>query len=194
MLFAALLEFYGALGDAALGKPRGYAARKASAAVAFARAAGCDEMTCDALAFAGTLHAVGAIGRPRPDSWDVPVLGARRCERIPALPRETAEYVRAQAEAWDGTGVPDQLRWDAIPLGAQLLALADLVLTCDDSDVALDRVNAASGRSLDPAVAALFAGARRSETPLEPVALPERALDPARCDAAALFEDIAAFL
>lgn len=190
--FAAVLTFYGALGDAAAGNARGFAARKAGAAVAFARIAGFDAPSCDALAFAGTLHAIGAIGATEAQRWDVPVLGARICAEMPALPRETAELVRAQSERWDGTGFPDQLRWDAIPLGAQLLLLAEIALRQDDLEDALDIVNVESGRSLSPEIVKIFATWARDAGSVEPVRLPHSVLRVNEGDADALFERLAA--
>lgn len=190
--FSAVLACYGALGDAAALNPRGFAARKAGAAVAFAGLAGLSATTCDALAFAGTLHAIGAIGATEMQRWDVPVFSAHLCEEIAALPSGTAELVRAQAECWDGTGFPDQLRWKAIPDAAQFLLLADLALRAQDEDDALDRVNVESGRALSPRVAQVFIRWQRAGNAVTPVALPSAALDAAFCDADALFERIAA--
>ncbi|HUY41229.1 MAG TPA: hypothetical protein VMV82_06640 [Candidatus Dormibacteraeota bacterium] len=189
-LVATILALYGALGDAACGNPRGFAARKAGAAVAFAEAAGVDAGTRDALAFAATLHAVGAIGNAQ--GGDAPVLAARRCAQIAALPPATAELVRAQAEHWDGTGFPDQLRWDAVPFPAQLLLLAEIVLRSTGEDEALERVNAESGRALAPPVAAAYAAwALHGGGAVEPVVLPYAALDAGACDPGALFELVA---
>lgn len=190
--FAAVLTFYGALGDAAAGNARGFAARKAGVAVAFARLAGLDASSRDALAFAGTLHAVGAIGVTEARREDVPVLGARICAGIAALPRETAELVRAQCERWDGTGFPDALRWNAIPLGAQLLLLAEVALRQDDLEDALDVANVESGRSLSPEVVRIFIAWARDGGVVEPVQLPHSALCVTEGDADALFERITA--
>lgn len=158
--YAEALSCYGGAGDAAYGNPPGFAARKAAAAVAFARVAELPQETVDALYFAGILHAVGAIGTDpasRTARWDVPALGAGICARIPALPSSTANLIRWQAECWDGTGYPDQLRWESIPLAAQFLLLAEMRLRAQDADEAFERVNAESGRSVAPAAAAVYA-------------------------------------
>lgn len=188
---AAVLACYGALGDAAAGNPRGFAARKAGAAVAFARVAGLSAATSDALAFAGTLHAIGAIGATPDERWDVPVFGARLCDEIAALPRATAELVRAQSECWDGTGYPDQLCWESVSDAASLLLLADLVLRASDDEEAAARVNAESGRMLSPQTAHVFVQWQRAGHAIDPVRLPARALDAALCDPSALFDAIA---
>ncbi len=39
--------------------------------------------------------------------------------------QEVAKILRHHHEKWDGTGYPDQLRGDAIPLGARIMAVID---------------------------------------------------------------------
>jgi response regulator RpfG family c-di-GMP phosphodiesterase len=160
---AGVLAFYGAVGDAACGNRLGFAHSKACTAVSLARVAGCDAGECDALYFAGVLHAIGALGNPayrkgerlserlaRMESWDSPALGARVCAQIAALPAQTADLVRWQAECWDGTGYPDQLRWHGIPQNAMLLALADAFVRAADPEEALATVAMESGRAYGP--------------------------------------------
>ncbi|MBV8583913.1 MAG: hypothetical protein JO241_07940 [Candidatus Eremiobacteraeota bacterium] len=167
--FADVLTAYGAIGDAACGNPPGLARRKASTAVSLARVAECEPHECDAMYFAGLLHAVGAVGNPayrkderlserlaRMESWDTPSMGAQICEHIPALPAQTADIVRWQAECWDGTGYPDQLRWHGIPRPAMLLALADTVVRAADPEEALTAVAMQSGRAFSPDMTRTF--------------------------------------
>jgi response regulator RpfG family c-di-GMP phosphodiesterase len=162
-LMADVLSWYGAAGDAATGNTPGFSASKASLAGAFARIGELPEHLANALAFAGTLHAAGAIGNAayrkgeplseraaRMERWDVPAQGARICEAIAALPVETADMVRWQAESWDGTGFPDQLRWHGIPKASQYLALADRFLRQADPDEALRAIAFDSGRAFNP--------------------------------------------
>jgi putative nucleotidyltransferase with HDIG domain len=42
-----------------------------------------------------------------------------------SLFRECARYVRGHHERWDGTGYPDGLQGESIPLGARIIAVAD---------------------------------------------------------------------
>jgi response regulator RpfG family c-di-GMP phosphodiesterase len=88
--------------------------------------------------------------------WDFPADGARICAGIAALPPQVADWVRWQAEAWDGTGFPDQLRWQGIPPCAQLLQLADLVARAADPDETLGVVGGMAGRTIGPEYANLF--------------------------------------
>jgi len=39
--------------------------------------------------------------------------------------RDCARFVRGHHERWDGTGYPDQLAGESIPLGARIIAVAD---------------------------------------------------------------------
>jgi response regulator RpfG family c-di-GMP phosphodiesterase len=164
-----VLAWYGALGDAVIGNPPGFAVRKASLAYAFCEIANLSEAERKAAYFAGLLHAVGAIGnaafrkgerlperQARMESWDIPAQGARFCEELLALPAETADMVRWQAECWDGTGFPDQLRWHGIPIAAQMLGLADTFLRQADPEEALGYIGMNSGRAFSPDAARTF--------------------------------------
>jgi response regulator RpfG family c-di-GMP phosphodiesterase len=166
---ADVLALYGAIGDAACGNPPGFARKKATVAVSLARVAQLDPPECDAIYFAGILHAVGAIGNAayrkganlparlaRIETWDVPALGARACAQITALPAATADIVRWQSECWDGTGYPDQLRWYGIPRSAMVLALADGFVRASDPEEALVAVGVQSGRAYHPDLATTF--------------------------------------
>jgi HD-GYP domain-containing protein (c-di-GMP phosphodiesterase class II) len=53
-----------------------------------------------------------------------PVLGAEVIGKFESY-RSGVALVRSHHEAWDGSGYPDQLRGDAIPMGARILAVAD---------------------------------------------------------------------
>lgn len=88
--------------------------------------------------WAALLHDIGklvldrqilAAARPlTPEEWAVvrrhPVLGAAIIEDIPGLER-VASYIRHHHERWDGTGYPDGLRGEAIPMGARIVAVVD---------------------------------------------------------------------
>jgi putative two-component system response regulator len=53
-----------------------------------------------------------------------PTHGANVVERFAAY-RQGSTFVRHHHEAWDGTGYPDKLVGEAIPLGARILAVVD---------------------------------------------------------------------
>ncbi|HEY8312800.1 MAG TPA: HD domain-containing phosphohydrolase [Candidatus Baltobacteraceae bacterium] len=134
---AELLALFGTVADVVAGDAPDDGIAIASLAVAIASIAGLPEKDRDALFWAALLRNAGAFGNPGlrkgdPLSersatmlrWDVPADGARTCAAIAALPEGTADLVRWQAEAWDGTGFPDQLRWNGIPKAAQTLHIA----------------------------------------------------------------------
>ena len=167
--FADVLALYGAIGDAVCGNPLGFARKKAATAVSLAQSAQTEPALCNAVYFAGMLHAIGAIGNAsfrkgerlserlaRMESWDVPAQGARFCQELEALPPATADLVRWQAECWDGTGYPDQLRWHGIPPCAMLLALADAYARAPETEDILPAVAMQSGRAYGPEIARTF--------------------------------------
>lgn len=87
----------------------------------------------------GYLHDIGKVGIPdgilfkagplTPEEWDVMKSHAERGERIcsnmrslvPVLP-----IIRSHHERWDGSGYPDGLKGEEIPLLARILQLADI--------------------------------------------------------------------
>ena len=87
----------------------------------------------------------------------------RRLRRRPPL-------VRHHHEAWDGTGYPDGLAGEAIPLGARILAVADTfdALTSDRPyrdglavEAALQILENGAGRQWDARIVAALADALR---------------------------------
>lgn len=53
-----------------------------------------------------------------------PVMGYNMLKFIPGL-KEVAKIVRHHHENWDGTGYPDKLAGNDIPLGARVVAITD---------------------------------------------------------------------
>jgi putative two-component system response regulator len=103
-----------------------------------------DEIT--ALRRAGVVHDVGKIavpdaillkpGRPTEDEWKLirehPVVGERICAPLKSF-RLVLPIIRHHHEKLDGSGYPDGLRGDAIPLTARVLQIVDVydALTTD---------------------------------------------------------------
>lgn len=158
-----VLAFFGMVADYAAGSAPEEGERIAAVATAMAKLAGTSEQDLNALYFAARLRNIGVLGnaalaKGEPLSeretamsgWDVPADGARICERIAALPEGTAEIVRWQAECWDGTGYPDQLRWAGIPKPAHLLHIARAYVRNTEPEEALSAITMESGRSFAP--------------------------------------------
>ncbi len=106
-------------------------------AAMLARAIGLEEGTVLHIEYAGLLHDVGKIGIPDELLHKVgrftqaeqelmqshAVLGEEILQSIAM--RDILPWVRHHHERWDGSGYPDGLAGDEIPLGARILALAN---------------------------------------------------------------------
>jgi diguanylate cyclase (GGDEF)-like protein/putative nucleotidyltransferase with HDIG domain len=94
-----------------------------------------------------------------------PVVGAEILQRV-QFPYPVVPIVRSHHEKWDGSGYPDGLSGEDIPIGARILAVADCLdaLASDRQyrralplEEALAAVVAESGKSFDPAVVKILA-------------------------------------
>jgi len=109
-----------------------------SSACALALAMGIEEKEARAISLAALLHDIGKIAVPsqilqKPEpltdkEWVLmkkhPETGAEILERVKGL-RNLAPYVRYHHENWDGTGYPEGLKGNDIPLGARIIAVCD---------------------------------------------------------------------
>jgi putative two-component system response regulator len=116
----------------------GHCQRLAAYAVAVGRALGLHADELATLERGGYLHDVGKIGVPdavlmkpgrlTPEEFAVmqshTIIGDRLCGELRSL-RAVRAIVRHHHERIDGSGYPDRLRGDAIPLTAQIVAVAD---------------------------------------------------------------------
>lgn len=181
------------------------------------RALGIDSADRQALRYAALFHDIGKIGVPdsilnKPgrlteDEWELmkrhPVIGAEILAPLefmaPALPA-----VRHEHEHWDGSGYPDGLTGERIPLGARVILVCDAyhAMTSDrpyrsalPHQEALRRLRADAGGQFDPRVVEAFVsvladgsaddGAQLVEHPVElgVVAEGAAAVDPDRLGA-----------
>ncbi len=110
----------------------------AALVVGVARRLGLSAEQVDEVARAAELHDIGKIAipdailhKPGPldaDEWRLmrehTVIGDRILGAAPAM-RPVAAIVRSSHERWDGSGYPDRLRGEQIPLGARIVAVCD---------------------------------------------------------------------
>ena len=111
------------------------------------------------------LHKAGTLSD---DEWGFvrqhTIIGERILSAAPAL-MPVAKLVRSSHEHWDGSGYPDGLAADAIPLGARIVAVCDAFDAMITSrpyrdarsvEAALEELRACAGTQFDPAVVDAF--------------------------------------
>jgi putative nucleotidyltransferase with HDIG domain len=119
----------------------GHSRRVADKARVIARAVGLREKDIERLVAAALLHDVGKIhevfgpilskpGRLTPEEQVImrthPIKSAELAGKVTEL-RDVVPLIRHHHENFDGTGYPDGLRGDAIPLGSRIIMFADTI-------------------------------------------------------------------
>jgi diguanylate cyclase (GGDEF)-like protein/putative nucleotidyltransferase with HDIG domain len=143
-------------------------------AVEIGKEMGLSEDELEALKAAALLHDIGKLavpehiinkpGRLTAEEFEKmkihPVVGAEILERVD-FPHPVAPIVRSHHEKWDGTGYPDGLKGQAIPLAARILTAVDCLdaMASDRQyrkalplDMAMEHIVSLSGRDFDPQV------------------------------------------
>jgi len=143
-------------------------------AVEIAKDLGLNLDQLNAIRAAAMLHDIGKLavpehilskpGRLTPEEFEKmkihPIVGAEILDRV-QFPYPVVPIVRSHHEKWDGTGYPDGLKSEAIPVGARILSAVD----CFDAlaserpyrqamtpQEAMNALAAEKGRSFDPRV------------------------------------------
>src|SRR5947207_1477618 len=107
-------------------------------AVEIAKDLGLDEDMLNAIRAASMLHDIGKLavpenilskpGRLTPEEFEKmkihPIVGSEILDRV-QFPYPVVPIVRSHHEKWDGTGYPDGLTREAIPIGARILTAVD---------------------------------------------------------------------
>jgi len=130
------------------------------------------------LRLAAVLHDIGKIGikdsvllkQARLDQEEIahmrehPLVGEDILEHIEQM-KGVRKIMRAHHEKWDGTGYPDRLKGEDIPIHARIIAIADTfdAITTDrpyrkaaDWKTAVEEIRRCSGRDYDPALVEAF--------------------------------------
>ena len=133
----------------------------------------------EVIAFAALLHDLGKVGMAddilfnpkrlepteRRSAERHAEIGAMLLSKFPLF-NKGAELVRHHHERFDGTGYPERLKGEAIPIGSRIIAVADAyqAMTEDRSyraalsqTEAINRLTEASGTQFDPQVVKVFA-------------------------------------
>ena len=142
------------------------------------RTMGLDKPQMQAILTAALLHDIGKLAVPEhiinkpgkltPEEFDKmkihPVVGADILERV-RFPYPVVPIVRSHHEAWDGSGYPDGLAGEDIPLGARILTVVDCfdALASDRPyrkamplEKAMEFVKDRAGSQFDPNVVAIL--------------------------------------
>ena len=161
----------------------GHVSVVAELAEATARRLGLTRDELETVRHAAELHDVGKVAIPdgilgktgplNDDEWTLvrshTLAGERIIAAAPAL-APVARLVRSSHERWDGTGYPDRLAGEQIPLGARIVAVADAF---DDMTAsrpyraaishaeAIEELQRCAGTQFDPRVVAAFAATFR---------------------------------
>jgi HD-GYP domain-containing protein (c-di-GMP phosphodiesterase class II) len=156
----------------------GHSARVRDMAVKLGEIAGLDRGQVRTLSHAALLHDIGKIGvhedvlnKNGPltnEEYDLikkhPGISADIIAPIPFLQASLAGVLHHH-EKWDGSGYPDGLAGEQIPLMARIIAVVDAfdAMTSDRSyrgamtvDEAVERIRGGSGSHFDPRIANLF--------------------------------------
>ncbi|HEY9595151.1 MAG TPA: HD domain-containing phosphohydrolase, partial [Spirochaetia bacterium] len=117
---------------------RGHSERVASLAVEVAKVLGYSETEIEYLRFGSILHDVGKIGipesivrNPKPlTDAEFKIIKTHTLKGVEILQpiafiKNHMYLIRSHHERWDGNGYPDGLAGDEIPLGAQIVSVAD---------------------------------------------------------------------
>ncbi len=164
--------------EAKTGNDLGHLKRVHAYAMATGRELGLPDDHLEGVRIGALLHEVGRLGVPenilmhsgqlslkeRERARAYPTIGARILEPIP-FDWPIAEIVRRHREHFDGSGYPDGLAGEAIPLGARIIAVADTydVLVSGRAyraglphDEALATLKDGAGSEFDPIVVEAF--------------------------------------
>lgn len=164
----------------------GHSSRVTYYAVEIGRIMNLDNQSLSYLEFAGLLHDIGKIGVPEQilnkpghltdDEYSIiskhPVRGGQILSRLKNI-EDVIRCVVHHHERYDGTGHPDKLKGEEIPLGSRILAVADTydAMTSDrpyrkalSHDVAIAELIKCSGTQFDPDIVQAFLKTRSGST------------------------------
>ncbi|MGC1904345.1 MAG: diguanylate cyclase [Candidatus Acidiferrum sp.] len=157
---------------------QGHSQKVSAYAALIAEAMGMNDVEVEQIRLGGVLHDIGKVAIPEnilnksgplnPDEWDTMkshvVFGAKILDPLSPLAR-IREMVLHHHEYFDGSGYPDALTGEQIPLGARIIAVADAfdTITSDRTykkaraaEEALAELERCANAQFDGAIVALF--------------------------------------
>nr|WP_256488158.1 HD domain-containing phosphohydrolase [Deinococcus sp. HSC-46F16] len=157
----------------------GHTERVVALSVALGERLGLGGQRLEALRQGASLHDIGKLtipdavllkpGKLTPEEWAVMQehagRGAAIAGRLSGLLPGTLDVIRSHHEKWDGSGYPDGLAGEAIPLVARVFAICDVYDALTQArpykrawthEEALAELRTQSGRHFDPAVVTAF--------------------------------------
>jgi len=177
--FETSIEAIGSAVEARDGYTESHCRRLAVFAVRMAERLGLDADAIESIRLGALLHDVGKIGIQdavllKPGRFDPEeraemqrhaTIGHGIIRRIHGMSENTAACVRHHHERWDGTGYPDGLAGEAIPIGARIVAVVDVwdalstarpYKSAFAQDEVRDILRKGRGGHLDPSLVDLF--------------------------------------
>jgi putative nucleotidyltransferase with HDIG domain len=168
---------------------RGHSDRVSALAVEIGRELGLGAAELHALEYAGILHDIGKIGVPEQVLQKRAQLTAEELAAVRAHPvigaeiiggvaflQAAAPAIRSHHERWDGTGYPDGLAGEAIPLVARIVNAADTWDACSSDRPYQEKMTVPQvirilgslrGLQVDPAVHDALVGVVRRRYPTD---------------------------
>jgi len=152
--------------------------RIAILAAAVAEALGCTREDIETILWGAALHDIGKIsisdailhktGPLTEEEWTLirrhPAIGSEIVAPLRRL-NKVLPMIRYHQEHWDGTGYPEGLRGEEIPLGARILAVVDAYVAMTEDrpyrkarthEQAIEEVRRQAGKQFDPRVVEVF--------------------------------------
>jgi diguanylate cyclase (GGDEF)-like protein len=168
----------------------GHSRRVNTYAVALAEAIGLSPDEVSRVSTAALLHDIGKIGVPDKilnkkgklddEEWKAikshPRLGANIVGNVPSL-ASCMSGILYHHERWDGTGYPEGLRGEVIPLASRILAVADAFAAMTsprpyrealEEDQVLAQLRREAGKQFDPTLVEAFIGLIEAGLPSRP--------------------------
>ncbi|MFN8582622.1 MAG: diguanylate cyclase [Gemmatimonadaceae bacterium] len=177
---------------------QGHCERVADVAGRLAQRAGLDDVALFWFRIGALLHDVGKLiippeilnkpGRLTPEEWTLvkqhPLAGVQLLSDV-EFPWDVIPIVRSHHECWDGSGYPDGLAGEDIPLTARVVCIADVydALTTERSykralshEEAMELMARDAGRQFDPSLFTLFEDVMRDDVTARAVPSQRRAV------------------